>query len=178
MAQGFVVLEAARAAQAGASVEQVVARAKEMSRRMNLLGLLETLDYLRRGGRIGMAAALLGMALRVNPIVGIPPGSGVVQGVARQRTWRRGVECMVDLVGKQVGDQPLHVAVSHGGLEEEARNLLEMLARRFDVRESYLTYFTPVMGAHTGPILSVAWHTGLPAEPASTVSAAETAGQA
>lgn len=161
MAQGFVVLEAARAAQAGASVEQVVARAKEISGCVQLLGLLRTLEYLRRGGRIGAAAALLGSALRVNPIVGIPPGAGVVQGVARQRSWRRGVDYMVDLMAKQVGEQPVHLAVSHGGLEEEATDLLDRLGRRFHLCESYLTYFTPVMGAHTGPILVVAWYTGM-----------------
>ncbi len=159
MAQGFIVLEAARAAAAGATAEQVVARAQEMIPRVQFLATLETLEYLRRGGRIGTAAAFLGSMLQMKPIVGIPPAHGTVVGVARPRTWKRAVEQMLDLMGEAVGERPVHVAVSHGDQEEEAHALAEELRRRFDVRELYITYFTPVMGAHAGPALCVAFYT-------------------
>lgn len=140
MAQGFIVLEAARAAAAGANAEQVVARAQEMIPRVQFLATLETLEYLRRGGRIGTAAAFLGSMLQMKPIVGIPPAHGTVVGVARPRTWKRAVEQMLDLMGEAVGERPVHVAVSHGDQEEEAHALAEELRRRFDVRELYITY--------------------------------------
>ena len=158
MAQGFIVLEAARAAAAGATAEQVVARAQEMIPRVQFLATLETLEYLRRGGRIGTAAAFLGSMLQMKPIVGIPPAHGTVVGVARPRTWKRAVEQMLDLMGAAVGERPVHVAVSHGDQEEEAHALAEELRRRFDVRELYITYFTAVMGAHAGPALCVAFY--------------------
>jgi len=158
MAQGFIVLEAARAAAAGATAEQVVARAQEMIPRVQFLATLETLEYLRRGGRIGTAAAFLGSMLQMKPIVGIPPAHGTVVGVARPRTWKRAVEQMLDLMGEAVGERPVHVAVSHGDQEEEAHALAEELRRRFDVRELYITYFTAVMGAHAGPALCVAFY--------------------
>jgi len=159
MAQGFIVLEAARAATAGATVEQVVARAQEMIPRVQVLAALETLEYLHRGGRIGTASAFLGSMLQMKPIVGIPPGHGTVVGIARPRTWRRAVARMVELMTEQVGDRPVYVAVSHGDHEEEAAAAVaEELQRRFDVRELYTTYFTPVMGAHTGPVLSVSFY--------------------
>ena len=158
MAQGFIVLEAARAATAGATVEQVVARAQEMIPHVQVLAALETLEYLHRGGRIGTASAFLGSMLQMKPIVGIPPGHGTVVGIARPRTWRRAVARMVELMTEQVGDRPVYVAVSHGDHEEEAAALAEELQRRFDVRELYTTYFTPVMGAHTGPVLSVSFY--------------------
>lgn len=158
MAQGFVVLEAARAAAAGATVEQVIARAQEMIPRVQLLATLETLEYLHRGGRIGTASAFLGSVLQMKPIVGIPPGHGTVVGVARPRTWRRAVARMLDLMAEQVGDRPVHVAVSHGDHEEDAAALAEELQRRFDVRELYIIYFTPVMGAHAGPVLSISFY--------------------
>ncbi len=158
MAQGFIVLEAARAAAAGANAEQVVARAQEMIPRVQFLATLETLEYLRRGGRIGTAAAFLGSMLQMKPIVGIPPAHGTVVGVARPRTWKRAVEQMLDLMGEAVGERPVHVAVSHGDQEEEAHALAEKLRRRFDVRELYITYFTAVMGAHAGPALCVAFY--------------------
>jgi len=158
MAEGFVALEAARAAAAGATVEQVVTRAQEMANRVQLLVVLETLEYLRRGGRIGTASAFLGSMLQMKPIVGIPPGHGTVVGVARPRTWRHAVARMVDLMAEQVDDRPVHVAVSHGDHEEDAAALAEELQRRFDVRELYTTYFTPVMGAHAGPVLGVSFY--------------------
>ncbi|HOV47100.1 MAG TPA: DegV family protein [Anaerolineae bacterium] len=158
MAQGFIVLEAARAAAAGATAGQVVARAQEMIPRVQFLATLETLEYLRRGGRIGTAAAFLGSMLQMKPIVGIPPAHGTVVGVARPRTWKRAVEQMLDLMGEAVGERPVHVAVSHGDQEEEAHALAEELRRRFDVRELYITYFTAVMGAHAGPALCVAFY--------------------
>ena len=88
MAQGFVALEAARTAAAGATVEQVISRAQEMVNRVQMIATLETLEYLRRGGRIGTAAAFLGSMLQMKPIVGIPPGHGTVIGIARPRTWK------------------------------------------------------------------------------------------
>jgi len=158
MAEGFVVLEAARAAADGATVEQVVARAQEMIPRVHILGVVETLEYLRRGGRIGTAAAFLGSMLQMKPIVGIPPGHGSVIGVARPRTWKNAIEQMLDLMAEEVGERPVHVAVGHGYQEEEAHALAEALRQRFDVQELYITYFTPVMGVHTGPVLSVSFY--------------------
>ncbi|MDY6876766.1 MAG: DegV family protein [Chloroflexota bacterium] len=158
MAQGFVALEAARTAAAGATVEQVISRAQEMVNRVQMIATLETLEYLRRGGRIGTAAAFLGSMLQMKPIVGIPPGHGTVIGIARPRTWKRAVARMVELMAEQVGERPVHVAISHGDREEEAKATAEELQRRFDVREIYITYFTPVMGAHAGPVLSLSFY--------------------
>ncbi|HOV47101.1 MAG TPA: DegV family protein [Anaerolineae bacterium] len=158
MAEGFVVLEAARAAADGATVEQVVARAQEMIPRVHILGVVETLEYLRRGGRIGTAAAFLGSMLQMKPIVGIPPGHGSVIGVARPRTWKNAIEQMLDLMAEEVRERPVHVAVGHGDQEEEAHAMAEALRQRFDVQELYITYFTPVMGVHTGPVLSVSFY--------------------
>ncbi|OQB01582.1 MAG: DegV domain-containing protein [Chloroflexi bacterium ADurb.Bin222] len=158
MAEGFVVLEAARAAADGATVEQVVARAQAMIPRVHILGVVETLEYLRRGGRIGAAAAFLGSMLQMKPIVGIPPGHGSVIGVARPRTWKNAIEQMLELMGEEVGERPVHAAIGHGAREEEAHALAEALRQRFDVQELYITYFTPVMGVHTGPVLSVSFY--------------------
>jgi DegV family protein with EDD domain len=159
MAQGYAVLEAARAAASGATVEEVIARAQQIAGRVHILATVETLEYLRRGGRIGSAAALLGSMLQIKPIVGISPGHGTVEGVARPRTWHAAVERMLRLMTSEVGGRPVHVAVGHGAREEEALALAEELKRRFDVKELYTTWFTPVMAAHTGPILSVSFYT-------------------
>ncbi|HEC34220.1 MAG TPA: DegV family EDD domain-containing protein [Chloroflexi bacterium] len=129
-----------------------------MINRVQALAVLETLEYLRREGRIGAASAFLGSMLQMRPIVGISPGHGSVVGIARPRAWRRAVAHMMGLVAEQVGERPVHVAVGHGDREEEAVALAEELQHRFDVRELYITYFTPVMGTHTGPVLSLSFY--------------------
>lgn len=74
MGQGFVVLEVARAAASGASLDQVVIRAQEVAAKVNVLAIIDTLEYLHRGGRIGGAAALLGSLVQIKPIVTVVDG--------------------------------------------------------------------------------------------------------
>jgi DegV family protein with EDD domain len=158
MAQGFIVLEAARAAAAGAAVEEIVAHAEEMRGRVHLIAALETLKYLRRGGRISAAAALMGSMLQLKPIIGIPPGQGRVIPLARPRTWGRAIEEMLDSIAEIVGSKPVHAAILQGDRDEAASRLAKDLRQRFDIRELYTSYLTPVMGVHAGPVLGVAYY--------------------
>jgi len=157
MAQGFVVLEAARAAAAGADLEAVVARAEEVAAKVQLFATLETLEYLHRGGRIGGAAALMGSALHIRPILYLVDGQ--VQSAARPRTRRQAIHCMLQRMAERVADRPVHAAVMHAAAAEEAKNLERQMAERFNCVELYLTEFTPVMGAHAGPgLLGLAFY--------------------
>jgi len=149
MGQGFIVLEAARAAEKGASVEEVLARIEELIPRVNVFATLDTLEYLHRGGRIGAAAALVGSMLRINPILYIYEGHVGVLGVPRTR--KRAIRRMVEIMEERVGSRPVHAAVMHADSLEEAESLRQEVARRFHCLELYVTEFTPVMGAHAGP---------------------------
>ncbi|MGD8623621.1 MAG: DegV family protein [Anaerolineae bacterium] len=157
MAQGFVVLEAARAAAAGADMEEVIARAEEVAAKVQFFAALETLEYLHRGGRIGSAAALMGSALQIRPILYLDDGQ--VQSFARPRTRRQAIRRMLQLMAEGVAGRRVHVAVMHAGASEEAEKLRQQVAARFDCIELYLTEFTPVMGAHAGPgLLGIAFY--------------------
>ena len=157
MAQGFVVLEAARAAAAGADLDAVVARAEEMAAKVQFYATLETLEYLHRGGRIGGAAALVGSALQIKPIVHLV--NGRVEPFAKPRTRRKAIQCMLQALAEYVGDRPIHAAVMQAGAVQEAEEFRQRVAERFDCVELYVTEFTPVMGAHTGPgLLGVAFY--------------------
>ena len=156
MGQGFVVIEAARAAAAGAGLEAVVARAEEVAGRVGLLATIDTLEYLHRGGRIGGAAALLGTALRIKPVLYV--ANGHVDVFARPRTKAKAIRAMLDQMEESAAGRPLHAAILHADVPGEAETLRRHISDRFDCVELYVTEMTPVMGAHTGPgLLGVAF---------------------
>jgi DegV family protein with EDD domain len=157
MGQGFVVLEAARAAADGASLEAVVARAKEVAAKVNLLATIGNLEYLHRGGRIGGAAALLGTVLQIKPVLYLVDGH--VDVFAKPRTQSRAVRVMLRQMAKRVNGDRLHVAILHADVPEAAEALRRLIAEQFQCAELYVTELTPVMGAHTGPgVLGVAFY--------------------
>ncbi len=157
MGQGFVVIEAARAAAAGADLDQVVARAEEIASKVNLLAILGTLEYLHRGGRIGGAAALLGAMLQIKPVLYLADGH--VDVFAKPRTQSRAIRIMLERMAQQANGRRLHVAILQADVPEEAEALRQMVAERFDCAELYITELTPVMGAHTGPgVLGVVFY--------------------
>ncbi|MDY6906823.1 MAG: DegV family protein [Chloroflexota bacterium] len=150
-ALGFSALEAARAARDGADMAQVVARAEETVSKVTFIAVLDTLSYLARGGRIGTAAAWASSLLSIKPIIEVPTTTGYTEGLERARTKSRAIKRLLDVVEERVGSAPLHAMVHHAGTLEEGEALKEQVARRFNCVELYLTPFTPVMGAHTGP---------------------------
>lgn len=158
MGQGFVALEAARAAAAGADLEAVVARALEVASKMTVLATLDTLEYLYRGGRIGGAVALLGTALKINPILFVADGH--VDVFSRPRTKSRALKIILNQVAEHARSEPLHAAILHAGVPEEAEALRRQVVARFNCAELYVTQMTPVMGAHTGPgVLGIVFYT-------------------
>jgi DegV family protein with EDD domain len=149
IAEGFVVLEAARTASAGGTLDEVVAAAESMIPRVHFYATLDDLKHLHRGGRIGEAATLLGSKLKINPILSLEEGRVRVFGVVRTR--RTAVDKMLEMMWDQVGERPLHASVFHGDALSEAERIAQEIRSRFNCKEFYITTFTPVMGAHTGP---------------------------
>ena len=157
MGQGFVVLEAARAAAAGADLEGVVARAAEVASKMNLFATIGTLEYLYRGGRIGGAATLLGTMLQIKPVLYL--GDGHVDVFAKPRTKPRAIRAMLRQMASLADDRPIHAAILHADVPEEAEALRRRVTEQFNCAELYVTPLTPVMGAHTGPgVLGVVFY--------------------
>jgi DegV family protein with EDD domain len=155
--QGFVALEAARAAASGATLDEVVARAEEIASKTNLLFTLDTFEYLHRGGRIGGAAALVATMLQIKPVLYLDDGH--VDVLCKPRTKPRALRLILQQIADQVENRPLHAAVFHADALQEAEDLRQRVAERFDCVELYLAEFTPVIGAHTGPgLLGVAFY--------------------
>jgi DegV family protein with EDD domain len=158
MAQGFIVLAAARAASEGRGVAEVIEAAKAMIPRVRLYAVLDTLDYLRRGGRVPQIAALAGSLLQINPLLSMANGRASI--LEAPRTKNRAVDRLLERAEEQIGRRPVHMAVFHADALAEAQALREQVALRFNCVELYVTEFTPVMGTHTGPgLLGLAFYT-------------------
>jgi len=157
MAEGFVALAAARAARAAADLDAVVATAEEVRSKVRFFAFLETLEYLRRGGRVGGAAALMGNAIQLKPIIHVVDGQ--IAPLARPRTRRKATQAMLDIMSSEVAKQSVHAAVLHADRFDDAEDLRKRVENRFDCLELYVTELTPVMGTHTGPgLLGLAYY--------------------
>jgi DegV family protein with EDD domain len=150
MAQGFMVLAAARAAAAGKSLDKVVAAAEEMRDRVHLLFAVDTLEYLHRGGRIGGAKWLMGTALKIKPLLHILDGT--VEPLAQVRTKRKAIARMLDVVEERLGGKQMaEASVIDADSPEEGDAVAEQVKERFGVSTVCRTVVSPVIGVHAGP---------------------------
>lgn len=157
MAMGFQAVVGARAAQAGAARAEVAAAMIALNQKLTMVFLLDTLEYLRRGGRIGNVQAFLGTMLNVKPLLQI--ANGLVEPLERARSRKAGLKRLLELVsappsnGMTVpsGTGPLHVTVLHASAPEEAQYLEDEVRARFNVAELFTTEIGPAIGVHAGP---------------------------
>jgi DegV family protein with EDD domain len=147
---GFIVLAAARAAAAGEDLATVAGVARALIGQVHVYFVVDTLEYLHRGGRIGAATKLFGTALNLKPVLEIR--DGIVQPVTRVRTRRKALEKLHELLREQLAQgTPVHMAVLHVAAPEEAARLREDLEARFHPIEMIESECGPVIGTHAGP---------------------------
>jgi DegV family protein with EDD domain len=146
---GLAVLAAHRVAQAGGSVEEVVAAATRVRERSESLLVVDTLDYLKRGGRLTGAQALVGNVLRVKPLLHLTDGRVEVR--ERTRTWSRALDRMVEIVGQVAAGGPVDVIVAHAVAPDRARQLWDCLEQQVPMAERLETLMGPIVGTHVGP---------------------------
>ena len=159
MGLGFAALSAAEVAQAGQDLSGVRAAALATIARTTVLFYVESLEFLRRGGRIGAASALLGTALSVKPILHVVDGGIVARD--KVRTASRALARMVDLAVEAAGDGPVDIAVHHLRAPERAQDISAALAARLGdaICTTYLTEIGAAVAAHAGPgLVSIVVH--------------------
>jgi DegV family protein with EDD domain len=147
MAEGFIAIKAARAAREGAELEEVMAVVQKNIPRANFLAAFDTLEYLRRGGRIGRAAAFLGSVLKVNPLITLK--DGLVEPAGRTRSRARAIDRLYDFAAQYATIEEM--AVCDTACPEDAAALVERLGALFPTERIYRSKMTPVIGTHTGP---------------------------
>lgn len=150
MALGFCALAAAEVAEAGGSLDAAVTAAEKQAERTSALFCVDTLDYLRRGGRIGAAQALLGSAFAVKPLLELTEGRiGLLEKV---RTSQKAVARLEEIVAERAGDAEVDIAVHHLAAPDRADRLASALRERVPrLGELHVSEVGAVIGAHTGP---------------------------
>ncbi|QDY76685.1 DegV family protein [Streptomyces qinzhouensis] len=150
MALGFCALAAAETAQAGGTLDETVAAAEKRAAGTYAYFYVDTLDYLRRGGRIGAAQALLGSALAVKPLLQLEGGR--IEMLEKVRTASKAIARLEELAVECAGTGGVDIAVHHLAAPERASALAEKLRERVPgLGELHVSEVGAVIGAHTGP---------------------------
>lgn len=150
MGLGFQAIAAARAAKAGASLEECAALVSQAHERTGVFFAVDTLEFLHRGGRIGGAQRFIGSALNLKPILAVKEGK--VEGIERIRTKTKAHDRVLELISEQVkGKSNIRLATLHANSADDAKSLLDRAAAELSPVETLFTELSPVVGTHAGP---------------------------
>jgi len=149
-ALGLMVVTAAEMAEEGCSMDEIVARVEQMRRDMKLYFVVDTLEYLQRGGRIGLAAAFVGTLLKVKPILTLD--EGIVKPLDMVRSKRKAIQrLLAELEAHVAPGQPVQAIVMHAQVPGEVNELEAEVRRCFNCQRTIFGEVGPVIGTHTGP---------------------------
>lgn len=146
---GFMCIEAARMAEAGASLQEILARLEYIRGEVNVLLTVAELRFAQMSGRVGKLQGTLASLLNVKPIIVLE--DGIIDARERVRTRRRAVERMLELTAERVGDSPINLAIVHAEALEEAEALLAQAQAMFKCRECYVNDLALGLAVQFGP---------------------------
>jgi len=156
-AEGFIALAAAQAAEDSKSPAEVINAAEKMRDKVHALVLIDTIRHVYRTGRVPKIAAQIGSMLNIRPLLSI---SGGVNFIAVARNHEKGIELLLRKTREKVGKKPVHMAILHAYIPEEAEKLKKQAAAEFNCREIWISEFSPIMGYACGTgTLGLAFYT-------------------
>lgn len=148
---GMMVLAAARALEDGATPEEAIERAQRVRETQLGMFVIRTLEFLRKGGRIGLVEGVMGSILQIKPVIFVN-NDGVYQTLAKARGYKGAVEAMMQEAKRFFGDAKVELSVVNGKAREDAEKLLERIKGELDVAEgAFISSVSPVLAIHTGP---------------------------
>ncbi|WP_195953904.1 DegV family protein [Clostridium saudiense] len=158
MQAGYAILEAAKAAADNKSLDEVVSIAKSVIENSKFIFVPDTLDYLKKGGRIGGAAALFGSLLQIKPILTVTDGKTTV--LTKVRTKKKAIDKIIDTVMEQNLKSPIKgLIVHHINCESEGQELANKLQDKLEISNIKIQSIGPIIGLHVGPgSIGVAYH--------------------
>lgn len=152
MGEGWQVLAAARAREAGGDAQAMVAAADKVRQTLQVIFAVDTLEFLYRGGRIGGAVKLVGTALQLKPQLYVDHRTGRIEPGERTRTYKKAVERMYEaFFAKMDTNKPMHIAVLHAAAHEEAEAIAARIQNEYKPVELFAFQASPVIGTHAGP---------------------------
>jgi DegV family protein with EDD domain len=165
MGEGWPLLMAVRAAQAGKSLEECRAIVEEACKHTGILLTVDTLEFLHRGGRIGGASRLIGTMLNFKPILQVLDGR--IEPNERVRTRKKSLSRLVELAVENIGSKrPVYMAVIHANALEDAEAVMEMLDDKLPLKSKITTSVSAAVGTHTGPgTIGIVWMAGYDYQP-------------
>ena len=152
MGLGFMVREAAYGIAQGLSLSSIVEKVRSLHQGMRLHYVLDTLEYLRRGGRIGKVASAVGGMLNIKPIISVDE-EGKYYAHCKVRGRKKSIDKMLELAEEFIKERRVVAAVMHGGAPEEGEALRKRVAslQKGNIVELIFGQISPVLGVHTGP---------------------------
>ncbi len=150
MGHGHVVLAAARAAVEGKSVADIITAAEEMREKINFIFVVDTLEYLYKGGRIGGAKRFLGSALNLKPLLEFR--NGLIEPLEQVRTKRKAIARLLDIAQERLaGRKMAEASIVDIDSPEEGDSFARMVSERFSPIRIFRSGVSPVVGTHVGP---------------------------
>jgi DegV family protein with EDD domain len=149
LCQGWMVIEAARAALAGLSLDEILAKVKAMIPVTHMIQTADTLRYLYLGGRIGKAQQLMGSMLNIKPLIGMV--DGVIVPLGRAHSRGQAYQKMAEMVVEAIGKSKAKIAYVHAGAQREVEKIKGLVETRVEVVESFFAELSPALAVHTGP---------------------------
>lgn len=157
-AQGFIVLEMARAAEAGKNLVEVVQIANEMIPRVRFVCAMETMKLLIKIGR-APKTAYMGELFQVKPIIGMVNNTGLVENLGRARGMEKTMQRLVQLIEPYIPPgKPAHLNVHYTNSISDGEKLKGLVTSRFSYNELYFTPYSPVMCGAVGPVIAVSFY--------------------
>lgn len=147
---GWLVVRASEAANEGQSKEAILELVHQNREKMALYFLVDTLEYLQKGGRIGKAAAFLGTLLNIKPILSIDD-EGEVTSVEKARGQKKAMNRLIELAKAKHGEKELDVIIAHAAALKTAEELKALIEAQLNVKSVSFTTVGPVIGTHAGP---------------------------
>jgi DegV family protein with EDD domain len=147
MIEAFIAMRAAEAARDGASLDEVETAARDAAGKVDMLSTFRTLEFLRKGGRIGAAKAFLGSALKLNPFIKLKNGHVAPAGATTTR--RAAISRLIRFA--ETYEEIELLAVEHTECPDEAAELVDSLSKLCNRDRIFVSTMTPVIGTHTGP---------------------------
>ncbi|MGG4453524.1 DegV family protein [Brevibacillus porteri] len=147
---GMICVEAAKAAQAGKNKEQILDQIDRYLDEVQVYFIVDTLEFLQKGGRIGRASAVIGSLLNIKPILTLDT-AGYVSAFDKVRGTKKALNRVFEALQEYAKGESVKIAVLHSSVPDQAAELLERLKQEFSVTDSWLEQIGPVIGTHTGP---------------------------